>query len=296
MKISGIGIAALFAVSVTVLTGCGAGTQKVSVGTKSSTQQQVLGEIIAQHLEKRLGKESVVRRFGIGSTKLAQSAMLAGEIDLYPEDTGSALSLVLDLPPAEDAEGVREQVRENYRNRFRFEWFGPFGFADSSVAVIPAEFGKLHGVQSLSQAAAYEPGWAIGVQTEFAQRSDGLPLMMRQYRLPMSAALRTVEGAGAYRALELGEVNMVVGTSTDVEMQNGKFLPLADDKRVFKPRESGTVVRSEALERLPNLAASLRELNGRIGLEEMKRMIRQVDTEGKSAEVVAAQFLKDSGL
>src|ERR1017187_2134845 len=102
----------------------------LTVGSKNFTEQIVLGEIVAQQLERRLGGK-VDRKLDLGGTLLAQQALRNGEIDLYPEYTGTALTAVLKLAPLSDPAAVLERVRAEYRKRWRLEWLPPFGFRNN---------------------------------------------------------------------------------------------------------------------------------------------------------------------
>src|SRR5437016_11986858 len=99
--------------------GC-ARSHAIVVGSKNFTEQLVLGEIIAQQLERRLG-EKVERKLNLGGTLLAHQALLSGEIDLYPEYTGTAITTVLKLPPSRDATRVLGAVRSEYQKRWKVE-------------------------------------------------------------------------------------------------------------------------------------------------------------------------------
>src|ERR1039457_7532213 len=107
----------------------------LTVGSKNFTEQIVLGEIVAQQLERRLGGK-VDRKLDLGGTLLAQQALRNGEIDLYPEYTGTALTAVLKLAPLSDPAAVLERVRGEYRKRWRLERLDPLGFEDLRSSVV----------------------------------------------------------------------------------------------------------------------------------------------------------------
>src|SRR5205085_2503999 len=114
--------------------GC-SGPRPIVVASKNFTEQLVLGEIMAQQLERRLGQK-VERKLNLGGTLLAHQALINGEIDVYPEYTGTALTAILKLPPSSDAAKVLEEVRSEYAKRWRVEWLAPFGFNNSFAIVI----------------------------------------------------------------------------------------------------------------------------------------------------------------
>src|SRR5229473_8334566 len=115
--------------------GCSSGPRPIVVGSKNFTEQLVLGEILAQQLERRLGGK-VARKLNLGGTLLAHQALVNGEIDVYPEYTGTALTAVLKLPPLSDPARVLDQVRAEYRKRWQLAWLAPLGFNNSFAIVI----------------------------------------------------------------------------------------------------------------------------------------------------------------
>jgi osmoprotectant transport system substrate-binding protein len=110
-------------------------TRPLTVGSKNFTEQIVLGEIVAQQLERRLGGK-VDRKLDLGGTLLAQQALRNGEIDLYPEYTGTALTAVLKLAPSSDPVAALQRVRAEYRKRWRLEWLDPLGFDNTFAMVV----------------------------------------------------------------------------------------------------------------------------------------------------------------
>src|SRR6266446_8566913 len=114
-------------IAVLLACGCSSGPRPIVVGSKNFTEQLVLGEILAQQLERRLGGK-VARKLNLGGTLLAHQALVNGEIDLYPEYTGTALTTILKLPPSSDAGRVLDAVRSEYQKRWQLVWFQPFGF------------------------------------------------------------------------------------------------------------------------------------------------------------------------
>ncbi len=113
------------------LAGCGS-SGRIVVGSKNFTEQVILGEIVAQRLE-RAGMR-VDRKLNLGGTLLAHQALVAGQIDLYPEYTGTALTAVLKLPVSRDAAEVENRVRQEYRARWKIEWLPSLGFNNTSVS------------------------------------------------------------------------------------------------------------------------------------------------------------------
>ena len=115
----------------------------IIVASKNFTEQLILGEIAAQQLERKLHLP-VQRKLNLGGTLLAHEAMLHGDIDIYPEYTGTGASAVLRIKAPRDAEEAYIAVRDAYLKRFNVVWLPPLGFNDSFAMVVrAADAGKL---------------------------------------------------------------------------------------------------------------------------------------------------------
>src|ERR1700743_3077087 len=129
---------------------------RVRVGSKNFSEQLVLGEIVAEHLENRLHGR-VSRRLDLGGTLLTQQAMVAGDIDVYPEYTGTALNAVLQELPLRDSSQVLAAVRQGY-TKWHLEWLDPLGFENTFAMAVRREDG---GPATLTGAAAAR-SWRLG--------------------------------------------------------------------------------------------------------------------------------------
>ena len=267
----------------------------ITVGSKNFTEQVVLGEIIAQHLEHRLGHR-VKHQLNLGGTMLAHQALVRGEIDLYPEYTGTALTTILKLPPAGDPAAAIALVRDEYQTRFGLEWMDPLGFNNTFAMVIRGEDARKHKIATLSDAARHAPGWKLGVGYEFQQRPDGLAGLLTTYHLPLQGSPKTMDLGLLYKALEQGQVSMVAGNATDGQLSVLDSVVLEDDRRYFPPYDCGVVVRADRLKDNPPLRQALVELVGRFTDLTMRKLNHQVDGEHRPIRDVAEQFLRDAGL
>jgi osmoprotectant transport system substrate-binding protein len=267
----------------------------ITVGSKNFTEQVILGEIVAQHLEHRLGRH-VDRQLNLGGTLLVHQALVNGDIDLYPEYTGTALTAILKLPPAYDPAAAMALVRAEYHTRFGVEWMDPLGFNNTFAMVIRGEDARKSKTATLSEAALYRPGWNLGVGYEFQQRSDGLLGLLKTYHLPILGSPKTMDLGLLYKALEQQQVNMVAGSATDGQLSVLDVLVLRDDKRYFPPYDCALAVRSKSLEANPPLRQALTELAGLFTDLTMRKLNYQVDAAHRPVREVAEQFLRDAGL
>ena len=280
---------ALAATYATGFAGCARGG-KIVVGSKNFTEQEILGEIAAQQLERRLGTR-VTRTLDIGGTLLAHEALVAGEIDLYPEYTGTALTAILKLPAATDPKAVFETVAREYRSRWKLVWLPPLGFDDTFAMVIRGADARSSGITSLSQAAQRKKPWALGVGYEFLNRPDGLAGLQRTYALPLEGSPRTMDLGLLYAALEQGKVDLVAANSTDGLLAARDFKVLEDDRKYFPPYEAAFVVNESLFAKEPRARAALEELCGKIATEVMQKLNNLVVGQHRRPADVASEFL-----
>jgi osmoprotectant transport system substrate-binding protein len=267
---------------VFLLTACGPKTHVIRVGSKNFTEQVVLGEIIAQHLETRL-HEKVARSLNLGGTLLAQQGLLNREIDMYPEYSGTALAMVLKAPLGTD-------LRAAYARRFHLAWMEPLGIDNGFAMVVR----KSAGLKTLSEASRMP--WTLGVGYEFEQRADGLAALKSVYGMQFKGSPKTMDLGLLYQAIGQGQVDMIAASATDGMLSKLDLQVLEDDKHAFPPYEVSIVARGELLNARPEVRAALEELAGKFTNQKMRELNYQVDAEHKLVGVVAEGFLRSVGL
>jgi glycine betaine/choline ABC-type transport system substrate-binding protein len=278
------------------LSGCArTGGKTIRVGSKNFTEQVILGEIIAQHVEGRL-HIPVQRSLNLGGTLLAHQALRSGEIDLYPEYTGTALAAILKQSAGGAPAEVLGRVRAAYLRDFQIEWLDPFGINNSFAMVIRGADARTRHLETLSEAARVSEPWALGVGYEFEQRADGLPSLDKTYGFRWNGRPRTMDLGLLYKALEQEQVTMIAANSTDGVLSKLDLKILQDDKHAFPPYEVAIAVRQDSMARVPGLREALQELSGKFSNAGMQTMNYKVDGEHRSVAEVAAEFLKSAGL
>jgi osmoprotectant transport system substrate-binding protein len=255
---------------------CGSG-DAVVIGSKNFTEQNVLGEILAQELEAR--GIPVERRFHLGGTFVCHSALVGGEIDLYPEYTGTALTAILERAPIQDPERVYRLVSESYADRWDLVWGPPLGFENTFALVVRKADADSSGLETISDLARVAVGMTAGFGPEFMSREDGYPGLRRTYGLDFGR-IRQMDLGLMYRALAEREIDVAVANSTDGRIEAMELVVLVDDRRYFPPYEAAPVARREALERHPRLAEALDALGGSLDARAMRGLNRQVAVEG----------------
>ena len=277
-------------IAASLLAAC-SGERRLVVGSKNFTEQLVLGEIIAQHIENRL-KIQVVRKLNLGGTLLAHQSLVSGQIDLYPEYTGTALTAVLKLPPENDAASVLKRVSTEYAERFQVKWLAPLGFENTFAIVVRGEDARTKGLTKISQIERLAPQWRLGAGYEFQQRPDGLPALERTYGLRWRAPPAMMDLGLLYQALIQKRVDVIAANSTDGQLSHLDVKMLADDRRAFPPYEAAIAVRAEALERFPGLEETLRELSGRLTVKTMRELNALASSSGNDEASAARHFFE----
>jgi len=278
-----------------LLSGCASGRPgRIVIGSKNFTEQVILGELLAQHLEARTGLK-VERRFNLGGTFICHQALAAGQIDVYVEYTGTALTAILKQPPQRDPDAVFRIVQEQYRP-LELEWTPPLGFNNTFAMVIRGEDARRHNLKTISDIARMAPRWRAGFGYEFTERADGLKGLVATYGLKFGSPPRAMEIGLLYRALTAKQVDIVAGNSTDGLIEALDLVALEDDRHYFPPYYAAPVARRAALERHPELRRALEELAGKISEEEMRRLNYAVEGERRGLRQTVREFLRSKGL
>jgi osmoprotectant transport system permease protein len=266
---------------------------RIAVGAKDFTEQILLGEMIAQAIEAKTDM-AVTRRFDLGGN-LAHEALLAGEIDLYVEYTGTALTALLKQAPLTDSKEVYRRVKEAYATQWALELAEPLGFNNTFAILIRGEDAQKLGVKTISDAARRAPQWRAGFGQDFMSRPDGYPGFAKTYGLHFEE-IREMDLSLTYRALAEKQVDLIAGNSTDGLIDRYRLVQLDDDRRYFPPYDAVPVVRQTTLEKYPALKGVLRQLGGILSVEEMRRLNYAVDGERRQARDVVKEFLEKKNL
>jgi osmoprotectant transport system substrate-binding protein len=290
-----MGRIAALACCLALLAGCGRRENTIVIGSKNFTEQEILAELLAQHIEGQRGLR-VERRFYLWGTYICHQAILAGRIDIYPEYTGTALTAILKLPVESDPAAVYERVRAEYTQQFGLVATAPLGFNNTFAIVIRGEDARRFHLRTISEAARYAPEWRPGFGYEFMERPDGYRGLARTYGLRFAAPPRLMDLGLLYKALLEKQVDLVAGNSTDGLIAARDLTVLEDDRRYFPPYQAIPIVRRDTLTRHPQVRAALKELAGKISDEEMRRMNYAVDGEHRDVRDVVREFLRAKGL
>ena len=272
---------------------CGKRPAQIVIGSQS-VSGQIVAEIVAQHLDHRLGHK-VERRFGIGSGQEAYQELLTGTVSLYPAAAGAIETEILKEQPSSDSGVVWERARLVMDRQSKLALFPPLGYDDSPVMVIRAADAKAGNISTLSQAAAASVKWKIGASYEFHRRLDFIPALT-VYNLPLAQIVRGMEPSALFPALDNGDLNMIAADSSDGRLTSAGYQVLADDRHAFPPYQACLLVREDALAAEPRLRPALNELSGKFTTAMVRQMSAEVDLDHRPLTDVAADFLQQAGL
>jgi glycine betaine/choline ABC-type transport system substrate-binding protein len=269
--------------------------RKITIGSKFFTEQVLLAELLAQHIEARTGIP-VERKTNLGGTLLVHKALLAGELDLYVEYTGTALTAVLNETPSGDSSAVYARVKSLYAERFLLEVTEPLGFENTFAVVIRGDDAQRFHLRTMSDLVPIAPKWRVGVGYEFLERPDGFRGWSERYGLHFADKPRVMDLGLIYRALVDHQVDIVAGNSTDGLIESLGLVALQDDKHYFPPYDAVPIVRQSTLARFPQLRGALAELAGKISASDIRRLNYAVEGQLRDPAEVVRQFRVSHGL
>jgi osmoprotectant transport system substrate-binding protein len=262
----------------------------LTIGSKFFTEQVILAELLAQHIESRTNIP-VDRKTNLGGTLLVHKALLSGDLDLYVEYTGTALTAVLNESPGTDTSAaIYNRVKQQYSQRFQLDLTEPLGFENTFAMVVRGDDARDLHLRTTSDLAPIAPKWRAGVGYEFLERPDGFPGWSTRYSLHFAAPPNVMDLGLLYRALLDRQVDVVAGNSTDGLIDSLHLVVLEDDQHYFPPYDAVPIVRRGALEKFPQLRSALADLSGKLTAADMRHLNAQVDADQRDVAAVVRAF------
>ncbi|WP_446362024.1 glycine betaine ABC transporter substrate-binding protein [Coleofasciculus chthonoplastes] len=272
---------------------CQGGGSAIKVGSKDFTEQFILGEMYALVLENQ--GFDVERKLNLGGTPVAQAGLETGQIDLYPEYTGTAFLTVLKRPNNSNPQYVYQTVADSYREKYNLVWLEPAPMINTFAFVMTQEGAKEYNMKTISDMVAQASQLTLVGPPAFEGREDGLPGLKQVYGdfqlkqfIPTDPGLR-------YKALSEGQADVVVGFSTDGEISALNLVVLEDNQNFFPPYQVAPVVRQETLDKHPGIRDALNQLAPKLTNETMRRLNYEVSGKKREPAEVAREFLIQEG-
>lgn len=263
---------------------------KIVVGGKSFTEAYLLSEIYADALEDN-GYE--VERVYDMNTDTISPAIQNGEIDMYPEYTGTALTDVLGLDMETDTDKVYESVSKGYEDKWNITWLDMTTMEDKVAIVMLKDKADELGVKNLTDLQKVADQLTLGDGVNFAEREDDLLRLNKLYG-DFNFKVVNVDHSLAYSCLDDGTVDVIPGLTTDVQLLDDKYVKIEEDIPVWPPQYVAPIVRDEVLEKYPEMKDVLNNVSKHISTESMIEMLDEVVNGGSEYEDVAADFYKEN--
>jgi osmoprotectant transport system permease protein len=261
----------------------------IVVGSKNFTEQLVLGELLAQVIERDAGLP-VDRRLNLGGTLICDRALLSGDVDVYVEYTGTALTAVFHQPVSNDSSAVFETVRAAYAKTGR-TLLPPLGFNNTFAILVRGADARTLRLRTIDDAVPLSARWRAGFGYEFVERPDGYPGLVKTYGLRFPDAPRVMDLTLSYRALAAGQVDLIAGDATAGLIKGLDLVQLEDNRHYFPPYDAAAVARAATLLRYPQVRTALEGLSGRVSAADMRAMNYAADVEHRDVPVIVREFL-----
>ncbi|MFN8496625.1 MAG: glycine betaine ABC transporter substrate-binding protein [Anaerolineae bacterium] len=265
----------------------------VRIGSKDFTEQFILGEIYAQLLEANGYK--VERKLNLGGTKVAQEALTRGDIDFYPEYTGTGLTVVLGKDAMSDPKQTFDAVQAGYKP-MNLTWLDPAPMNNTQALAMKKDKAAQLGIKTLSDLAQKAPQLRAALIPEFLERPDGLPGLKKVYGGFDFGSVQNVAIGVKYKALLDDQADVTLAFGTDGQIAGYDLMTPVDDKKLWPPYQVAPVVRNDTLQKNANLAALLNSVAPKLTDQTMQQLNWEVDGKKREPADVAKEFLVKQGM
>ncbi len=290
-----LALAGLAAIALpTLLTGCSGGasggdsSKSVTIGSKSFTESDILAEVYALALED-VGF-TVNLSFNI-SNSVVHTAIVNGDIDIYPGYTGTALLSVLKLPMESDPDKVYQTVKDEYKKQFNLEWLDMTKANDSQAVAIAARVSQQYGIKTISDLQKHATELRFASGPEFDEREDALPALIKAYGPFDWKSREVIDDSLKYQLLKEDKSDVTSAATTEGNLvDTDDFTLLEDDKHVWPPYNVAPIVRADVLEKYPEIADALNAVGQKLDTATLTQLNARVDLDGDDYETVAKDF------
>ena len=286
-----VAAAALAAAAPLSLTACGSSASGASgtivVGSKDFTEGEIISEIYALALEN--AGFTVKRSFDISSSVIPTS-LEKGQIDLYPEYTGTALITILKKDVETDPKTVYNKVKAAYKKKWNLVWLDMAKASDSQGLAITTKAAKKYGIKTISDLQAHAGELRFASQGEFDERSDGMPALEAAYGAFNWKEHAVYDNGLKYEVLKNGKADVTPAYTTEGQLADKAFTVLEDDKHVWPPYNVAPVVRGSVLKKHPQIEDVLNEVNRKLTTKGLTKLNAKVDIKKQDYEDVASDY------
>ena len=268
---------------------------KLIISGKLGSEPEIVINMYKILIEEN-SKLGVELKPGLGKTSFVFNALKNGNIDIYPEFSGTAVFTFLNETPVNNnAEDVFNQAQKGMETKFKMVMLKPMKYNNTYAIAVSKKFADENNLKTISDLARVKDKIKAGFTREFNDREDGYPGLKKLYQFEIPN-IKEFEPKLRYVAVQSGDINLVDAYSTDPELAQYNMVILKDDKHLFPPYQGSPMMREETLKKYPELKKILEKLSGKISDEEMSTMNYRVSVKGEKAEDVAREYLRNAGI
>ena len=268
---------------------------KLIISGKLGSEPEILINMYKILIEEN-SKLGVELKPGLGKTSFVFNALKNGNIDIYPEFSGTAVFTFLNETPVNNnAEDVFNQAQKGMETKFKMVMLKPMKYNNTYAIAVSKKFANENNLKTISDLVRVKDKIKAGFTREFNDREDGYPGLKKLYQFEIPN-IKEFEPKLRYVAVQSGDINLVDAYSTDPELAQYNMVILKDDKHLFPPYQGSPMMREETLKKYPKLKKILEKLSGKISDEEMSTMNYRVSVKGEKAEDVAREYLRNAGI
>lgn len=284
-------------ITIMIFAACGkkdAKVETIKIGHKNYTEARVLGQLFAVMIETHTDYKTDVKE--LGGTKIAFEALKSGDIDLYPEYSGTAYAAFLNESGLKDPDKVHKLVKDRLKAENNLDYLNPLGYNNTYTLAVRVETAEKYNLKTYSDIAKVSSELVIGATMEFLEREDGMLGLKNTYSGMEFKEEKGLDGGLRYTAIKDGKTDVADAFSTDGKLIAYNLVILEDDKNFFPPYYVAPLLNGEFAETHPDVIEALDKLSGQINETEMQNMNYRVAEDGVPARNVAEEFLKKKGL
>lgn len=283
-----------FVLLLGLLVGCSnqaENTETIQVASVVTTESQIMGYML-KHMIEYYTDEEVEMINNLGSSTVLHQAMLNGDANISATRyTGTDLTGALQAEPIKDAAEASAYVKKAFTEQFNQTFFDTYGFENTYAFMVTQEMAAQYNLEKVSDLAAIAQNIEAGVDTSWLSREgDGFKAFVEEYGFEFKRTYPMQIGL-VYDAVQAGEVDIVLGYTTDGRIASYNLKVLEDDLNFFPPYETSTLATNELLEAKPELRDVIERLVGKISNDQMQQLNFLADNNLMEPAVVAENFL-----
>ncbi|OFI48434.1 glycine/betaine ABC transporter permease [Floricoccus tropicus] len=271
----------------------------ITIAGKLGAEPEIIINMYKELIEEENPNVDVKLKENFGKTSFLFNALKAGQIDIYPEFTGTVLESLVDVPHEtkidKSAEGTYKLAKELLKKEDNMAYLEPMEYENTYALAVKKEFADSNNLKDISDLKKISQNLKGGFTLEFIDREDGLKGIEKTYNIGIPS-VQSMEPALRYQAINKGDINLIDAYSTDSEIRQYNLVTLKDDKGIFPAYQGAPLMTQKFKDANPEVVKALDMLAGRVTEDQMIEMNYQVNVKGRKTHDVAHDYLVKEGL